>query len=56
VLAPKQALIETVINQLKNISQIEHFRHRSLVNFCVNLICALIAYCHQSKKPSLQLD
>ncbi|AFY38372.1 transposase IS4 family protein [[Leptolyngbya] sp. PCC 7376] len=56
VLARKRALIETVIDQLKNISQIEHSRHRSPANFCVNLLCGLIAYCHQPKKPSLQLD
>ncbi|BAU67248.1 putative transposase [Stanieria sp. NIES-3757] len=36
--------IETVNDQLKNISQIEHSRHRSPVNFCVNVLCELIAY------------
>jgi len=51
----KRAIVETIIDQLKNISQIEHTRHRSPVNFLVNLICGLIAYCHQPKKPSLQL-
>jgi len=35
------------------ISQIEHSRHRSPVNFMVNLLAGLIAYCHQPKKPSL---
>jgi hypothetical protein len=52
----KRAIVETIIDQLKNISQIEHTRHRSPVNFLVNLVCGLIAYCHQPKKPSLQLD
>lgn len=52
----KRAIVETIIDQLKNISQIEHSRHRSPVNFLVNLVCGLIAYCHQPKKPSLQLD
>jgi len=52
----KRAMVETIIDQLKNISQIEHTRHRSPVNFLVNLVCGLIAYCHQPKKPSLQLD
>ena len=56
LLARKRAIIETVIDQLKNISQIEHPRHRSPVNFMVNVLCGLIAYCHQPKKPSLQLD
>ena len=56
LMARKRALIETVIDQLKNISQIEHSRHRSPANFCVNLLCGLIAYCHQPKKPSLKLS
>lgn len=56
VLLRKRAIVETIIDQLKNISQIEHTRHRSPVNFLVNLVCGLIAYCHQPKKPSLQLD
>jgi len=49
----KRAIVETVIDQLKNISQIEHSRHRSPANFLVNLVCGLIAYAHQPKKPSL---
>lgn len=52
----KRAIVETIIDQLKNISQIEHTRHRSPVNFLVNLVCGLIAYGLQPKKPSLQLD
>ena len=56
LLSRKRAIIETINDQLKNISQIEHSRHRSPVNFCVNVVCALIAYCHQPKKPSLNLD
>ena len=51
-----RSIIETIIDQLKNISQIEHSRHRSPVNFLVNLVCGLIAYCLQPKKPSLNLD
>ena len=56
LLARKRSIVETVIDQLKNISQIEHSRHRSPVNCWVNLICGLIAYCHQPKKPALHLD
>lgn len=51
----KRAIIETVVDQLKNISQVEHTRHRSCVGFLWNLAAALIAYCHQPKKPSLNL-
>jgi transposase len=56
VLLRQRAIVETIIDQLKNISQIEHTRHRSIVNFLVNLLCGLIAYCHQPKKPSLHRD
>jgi len=55
VLLRKRAIIETINDQLKNICQIEHSRHRSPVNFLVNLITGLINYCHQPKKPSLGL-
>jgi hypothetical protein len=51
----KRALIETINDQLKNISQIEHSRHRSVANFMVNLVAGLVAYTHQPKKPSLNL-
>ncbi len=32
-----------------------HTRHRSPINFLVHLMAGLIAYCHQPKKPSLDL-
>ena len=53
ILLRRRAIVESVIDQLKNISQIEHSRHRSVTNFLVNLLCGLIAYAHQPKKPSL---
>jgi transposase len=56
LLLRRRGLIESVINQLKNISQIEHSRHRSPVNAFINLIGGLIAYCHQPNKPSLLID
>ena len=52
----KRAIIESVIEQLKYISQIEHSRHRSPVNFVVNLLAGLIAYCHRPQKPSIAID
>lgn len=51
----KRAIIESVIDQLKNISQIEHTRHRSVTNFFVNLIAGLVAYTYRDKKPSLNI-
>ncbi len=56
ILLRKRALIETVNDQLKNISQIEHTRHRSVINFMVNIVAGLIAYTRQPKKPSLNLS
>lgn len=56
LLLRKRCILETITDQLKNISQIEHTRHRSLANFMANLLCGLIAYYHQFKKPSLTLD
>jgi hypothetical protein len=56
IMLRKRSLIETVNDQLKNISQISHSRHRSIFNFMVNIIAGLIAYTHQEKKPSLNLD
>jgi hypothetical protein len=51
----KRSIIETVNDQLKNISQIEHSRHRSPFNFFVNLIAGLVAYTFREKKPSLNI-
>jgi len=56
LLLRKRFIIETINDQLKNISQIEHTRHRSPTNFLVNLFSGLIAYCLQPKKPSINLE
>ncbi len=48
-----RGIIETINDQLKNIQQIEHTRHRSPTNFGTNLLSGLIAYQLQPKKPSL---
>jgi hypothetical protein len=37
--------IETVIGKLKIKFNIEHTRHRSMMGFMINMLCALIAYC-----------
>jgi len=55
ILLRKRALIETINDQLKNICQIEHTRHRSTTNFLVNVIAALIAYTYKEKLPSLNI-
>jgi transposase len=56
LLTRQRSIIETINDQLKNISQIAHTRHRSITNFLVNLLAGLIAYTHQPKKPSLKLS
>ena len=56
LLLRKRSIIETVNDQLKNISQIEHTRHRSPQNFLINLLSAITAYSLQPKKPSLKFD
>ena len=55
ILTRKRAIIETVNDQLKNISQIEHTRHRSVTNAMVNVIAGVIAYTYQEKHPSLNI-
>jgi hypothetical protein len=56
LLLRKRAIIETVNDQLKNISQVAHTRHRSLNNCLVDVVAGLIAYTFQPKKPSLNLS
>ena len=56
ILLRKRSIIETINDQLKNISRIEHTRHRSLAGFMVNLSGGLIAYTYHEKKPSLKIN
>ena len=56
VLLKKRMIIESVIRELKTQTQVEHSRHRSFVNFQVNVVSALIAYQLLEKKPSLNFS
>lgn len=56
ILLRKRSVIETINDELKNICDIEHSRHRSIHNFLMNLIAALGAYCFFDKKPAIKLD
>lgn len=56
VLTRKRAIIETINDELKNIAQVEHSRHRSFDNFIVNMLGALAAYCFFPKKPCIRCD
>lgn len=56
ILLRKRSVIETVNDELKNMCQIEHSRHRSFGNFITNLISGLIAYTFFPKKPSIKYE
>lgn len=56
ILLRKRSLIETVNDELKNMCQVEHSRHRSIGNFFTNLISGLIAYSFFPKKPSIRYE
>ena len=56
ILLRKRSVIETINDQLKNIAQAEHSRHRSFGNFITNLVASLIAYSFQEKKPSIKFE
>ena len=52
----KRAVIKSVNDQLNNISQIEHARHRLPLSFAVNLIASLIAFIGQHRKPHIDVS
>ena len=56
LLLRKRAIIETVNDELKNIAQVEHSRHRSFDNFIVNTLGSLAAYCFFPKKPTIAVQ
>ena len=55
LLLRKRAIVESVIDQLKNACQVEHSRHRSPVNYFADAIAGLVAYTYRDKLPSLNL-
>lgn len=56
LLPRKRSVIETVNDELKNVCQTGHTRHRSIDNFVTNLLAGLIAYNLLSKKPTMNLE
>jgi len=56
IMLRKRSIIETVNDELKNICQIEHSRHRSFANFISNMISGLLAYSFLPKKPSIKYE
>jgi hypothetical protein len=55
LLLRKRSIIETINDQLKNVFDLEHSRHRSLTNSMIAVVAGLVAYSYQDKKPSLNL-
>lgn len=49
----QRGIVETVIDQLKNLMTIDHTRHRSVMNMQVNVLSGLLAYIFKPKKPSV---
>ena len=43
-------------DELKNIAQVEHSRHRCFDNFIVNMLGAIAAYCIFPKKPCINVQ
>ena len=56
IMLRKRSIIETVNDELKNVCQIEHTRHRSIDNYATNLLAGLIAYNLLPKKPSMNIE
>jgi hypothetical protein len=56
LLLRKRSVIETVNDELKNICQVEHTRHRSIAGFILNIMSAIAAYSFFPKKPSIKMD
>ncbi len=56
LLRKRAIIIETVNDELKNIAQVEHSRHRTFDNFIVNLLSGIAAYCCFPKKPCINVS
>ena len=56
ILLRKRSVIETINDELKNVAQLVHSRHRSVFNFVMNVLSVLAAYSFFEKKPSINID
>ena len=56
LLLRKRSVIETINDELKNVAQLVHSRHRSVLNFAMNVLSAMAAYSFFEKKPEVNLD
>jgi hypothetical protein len=56
IMLRKRSVIEIINDQLKNICDVKHSRHRSIHNFIMNLIAAPGAYSLFDKKTAIKLE
>jgi hypothetical protein len=56
LLLGNRSVIETVNDELKNICQVGHTRHRSISGFLLNIMAAIAAYSFFPKKTSIKKD
>lgn len=56
ILLRKRSVIETINDELKNVAQLVHSRHRSVFNFAMNVLSVLAAYSFYEEKPSINID
>ena len=48
-----RGLIESVLDILKSVLDLEHSRNRSTKNYFVNVLAAIVAYTFLERKPSI---
>ncbi|MDY6207016.1 MAG: transposase [Prevotella sp.] len=56
LLQRKRSVMETINDELKNVAQLVHSRHRSVFNFAMNALSAIAVYSFFDKKPSVNTD
>ncbi|EFZ38189.1 hypothetical protein HMPREF0663_10558 [Hoylesella oralis ATCC 33269] len=56
ILFRKCSTIDITNDDLKNVAQIIHLSHRSVLNFCINILFAIATYSFFEKKLSINVD
>lgn len=56
IMLRKRSVIESLNDELKNVAQLVHSRHRSVENFLMNVLAVIAAYSFFGKKPAINMD
>lgn len=56
IMLSKRGIIESVIELMKHICNIDHSRHRSTMNAIINIFAGIAAYTHMDKLPHVNLN